>query len=58
MPKYTKGLKKGQMRLINRGEKRLSNLLSRWQDLNLRPPAPKAGWISYSGLSIKVKESE
>ena len=46
MPKYTKGLKKGQMRLINRGEKRLSNLLSRWQDLNLRPPAPKVGWIS------------
>ena len=28
-------------------QKRLSNLLSRWQDSNLRPPAPKAGWINY-----------
>ena len=22
------------------------SLLSRWQDSNLRPPAPKAGWVN------------
>ena len=28
--------------------KEASNLLSRWQDSNLRPLASKVGWISYS----------
>ena len=25
--------------------------MSRWQDSNLRPPAPKAGWVSLKLLS-------